>query len=248
MGERFDISIAGRTASLEIVDSVAMFPTLNPRTDRFVVADLGAFVHYTNLDPLVDELQANEVWLSVDPDHQNRAGLAARLYERPFKADLVQELDNLIDDSDVDPLAKAGWRALLLGAFVTVLLLSCLGFLIHVYFSFREREHQFAILRSIGLSMRQLLAIVWLEQAVLVLAGMALGTWIGTKMVGTILPFMGHDDLGYQLLPPFVVQVDWSSLALAYGLIAAIFGIIIVGMVLLVYRISIHRALRIEGL
>ena len=67
-------------------------------------------------------------------------------------------------------------------------------------------------------------------------------------MVGTIFPFMGHDDLGYQLLPPFVVQVDWSSLALAYALIAAVFGMIIVGMVWLVYRISIHRALRIEGL
>lgn len=248
LGERFDITIAGRTVPLELVDSVAMFPTLNPRTDRFVVADLGAFVHYTNLDPLEDELQANEVWLSVDPDHQNRTGLGARLYERPFKVDLVQELDNLTGESDVDPLAEAGWRALLLGAFVTVLLLSCLGFLIHVYFSFREREHQFAILRSIGLSMRQLLAIVWLEQAVLVLGGMSLGTWIGTKMVGTILPFMGHDDLGYQLLPPFVVQVDWSSLALAYALIAAVFGMIIVGMVWLVYRISIHRALRIEGL
>ena len=123
-----------------------------------------------------------------------------------------------------------------MGAFSTVLLLASIGFFVHVYFSFREREQQFAVLRSIGLSTRQLAAIVWLEQAVQVLGGMALGTWMGVRLVSAVMPFMGHDETGGQVVPPFAVQVDWTSLALAYAVIAIIFGVIMGGVTWTVHR------------
>ena len=145
-------------------------------------------------------------------------------------------------------MARAGWRALLVGAFATVLLLASIGFFVHVYFSFREREQQFAVLRSIGLSTRQLAAIVWLEQAVQVLGGMALGTWMGVRLVSAVMPFMGHDETGGRVVPPFAVQVDWLSLALAYAVIALIFGGIMAGVVWAVHRVAAHRALRIEDI
>ena len=154
----------------------------------------------------------------------------------------------LLAESNVDPLARAGWRALLVGAFATVLLLASIGFFVHVYSSFREREQQFAVLRSMGLSTRQLAAIIWLEQAVQVLGGMALGTWMGVRLVSAVMPFLGHDETGGRVVPPFVVQVDWLSLSLAYAVIAVVFGAIMAGVAWAVHRVAAHRALRIEDM
>ncbi len=248
LGDRISLSMAGRTIPATLAGTVELFPTLDPRSERFVVADLKTLVRYANLDPLADELQPNEVWLSLTSDPEVSERPTQRFYERPFEAELVHDRARLLAESNVDPLARAGWRALLVGAFSTVLLLASIGFFVHVYFSFREREQQFAVLRSIGLSTRQLAAIVWLEQAVQVLGGMALGTWMGVRLVSAVMPFMGHDETGGQVVPPFAVQVDWTSLALAYAVIAVIFGGIMAGVVWAVHRVAAHRALRIEDI
>ncbi len=248
LGDRLSLSVAGRAIPAELAGTVELFPTLDPRSERFLVADLKTLVRYANLDPLADELQANEVWLSLEPDPEASERPTQRFYERPFEAELVYDRARLLAESDVDPLARAGWRALLVGAFATVLLLASIGFFVHVYSSFREREQQFAVLRSVGLSTRQLAAIVWLEQAVQVLGGMALGTWMGVRLVSAVMPFMGHDETGGRVVPPFAVQVDWLSLSLAYAVIAIIFGGIMAGVVWAVHRVAAHRALRIEDI
>ena len=248
LGDRISLSVAGRTIPAELAGAVELFPTLAPRSERFLVADLKTLVRYANLDPLADELQANEVWLSLEPEPEGSERPTRRFYERPFEAELVYDRARLLAESDVDPLARAGWRALLVGAFATVLLLASIGFFVHVYSSFREREQQFAVLRSVGLSTRQLAAIVWLEQAVQVLGGMALGTWMGVRLVSAVMPFMGHDETGGRVVPPFVVQVDWLSLSLAYAVIAIIFGAIMAGVAWTVHRVAAHRALRIEDI
>ena len=248
LGDRLSLSVAGRAMPAALAGTVELFPTLDPRSERFLVADLTTLVRYANLDPLADELQANEVWLSLEPNPEGSERPTQRFYERPFEAEFVYDRARLLAESDVDPLARAGWRALLVGAFATVLLLASIGFFVHVYFSFREREQQFAVLRSIGLSTRQLAAIVWLEQAVQVLGGMALGTWMGVRLVSAVMPFMGHDETGGRVVPPFAVQVDWLSLSLAYAVIAIIFGAIMAGVAWAVHRVAAHRALRIEDI
>ena len=250
LGDEMSLSVAGRTIPAALAGTVELFPTLDPRSERFVVADLKTLVRYANLDPLADELQANEVWLSLEQEPEDSGPPTARFYERPFEADFVYDRARLLAESDVDPLARAGWRALLVGAFATVLLLASIGFFVHVYFSFREREQQFAVLRSIGLSTRQLAAIVWLEQAVQVLGGMALGTWMGVRLVSAVMPFMGHDETGGRVVPPFAVRGTPTGcrLALAYAVIAVIFGGIMGGVVWAIHRVAAHRALRIEDI
>ena len=63
-----------------------------------------------------------------------------------------------------------------------------------------------------------------------------------------MMPFLGHDDFGAQVVPPFVVEVDWNALALAYSAMALLFALIIVGVILFIRRISLHRILRLgEG-
>ena len=59
--------------------------------------------------------------------------------------------------------------------------------------------------------MKQLVTLIWLEQALVIAAGMALGTWMGARLVGTIMPFLGHDERGVKVVPPFATNVSITS-------------------------------------
>ena len=130
-------------------------------------------------------------------------------------------------------------------AFGAVLILSCLGFLVHAYVSFREREMQFGLMRTIGFSMRQLIALVVLEQTLVIVTGMALGAEMGRRLGSIIMPFLSHTDQGTQVLPPFVIEVDWATLGFTYGFMIIVFSLVIVGMILFIRRISLQRLLRL---
>ena len=67
------------------------------------------------------------------------------------------------------------------------MVLSCIGLLLHTYVSFRDREGQFALLRAVGFSLNQIATLVWIEQAIVVLTGLALGTIILTVGVVAVL-------------------------------------------------------------
>ena len=117
--------------------------------------------------------------------------------------------------------------------------------MVHAYVSFKSREMQFALMRTVGFSMRQLTTLVLLEQVLVIGAGLALGTWMGGRLGASMMPFLAHDDLGTQVLPPFVVDVNWQTLTITYLAMGLLFAVIITGVILLVRRISLQRILRL---
>ena len=142
----------------------------------------------------------------------------------------------------------AGWLALLIISFVVVLSLSCIGFLLHSFVSLRDREGQFALLRSMGLSTNQLAGLIWLEQTLVVIVGLILGSWMGRQVGSTIMTFMDHDDTGGRVLPPFTMDIEWTSLVITYVMIAIVFSLIISGVLWVVKRQSIQQVLRFGGM
>ncbi|MCI0437507.1 MAG: ABC transporter permease [Chloroflexi bacterium] len=249
IGEVFEVSVSGHRLLVRIVDSVDYFPTLDTADTNetgFLISDLESLVKYTNLETTTSELRPNEVWISTNGNGAERERLKATLADgRPFSIRGVIDRNEMLAESQVDPLVKAGWRALLFMAFGAVLILSALGFLVHAYVSFRERQLQFALMRTIGFSLRQLVALVWLEQALVIAAGMALGTWMGGRLGEIIMPFLAHDDTGGRVLPPFILQVNWVTLAVTYAAMTLAFVIIITGVVWFIRRISLQRILRL---
>jgi hypothetical protein len=85
---------------------------------------------------------------------------------------------------------------------------------------------------------------VWLEQLLVITVGMALGTWMGGRLGAIIMPFLGHDDWGGRVMPPFAMEVNWGTLLVTYGVMIVIFAAITSGLVWLIHRISLHRTLR----
>ena len=246
VGEEFDVSVSGHRVPVRIVDEVEFFPTMNLREKSFLVSDVDALVKYASMGSISGEVLPNELWISSGSTGGERENLIERLnLSGSFLIDSFQDRDSLLAESKVDPLVKAGWRSLLFIAFSSVLVLSCLGFLVHAYISFRNRQLEFALLRTVGFSMRQLVTMVWLEQMLVILAGLALGTWMGGRLGAVIMPFLGHDDFGSQVMPPFAMQVNWNVLILTYAIMFLVFAVIILGMIWLVNRISLQRVLRL---
>ena len=246
VGDEFEVSAAGRRIPIRIVDTVSYFPTLDVYNRLFLISDLSAVSAYANLETTSGELRPNEVWLSTSEEGEGRAALVQRLERpEPFPNSTVRDREQALALSQVDPLIDAGWKALLFIAFAAVLILSGVGFLVHAYFSFRTRQGQFALMRTVGFSMRQLITLVWLEQALVIVAGLALGTWMGGRLGETIMPFLAHDDTGGQVLPPFTMEVRWVTLGVIYAAMALLFAVIAVGVVWFIRRISLQRILRL---
>ena len=246
LGEEFVVSVAGRRIPITVIDAIDYFPTLDTINERYLIADLASLSRYANLETTIGELRPNEMWLSTNGNEAQRIELLDMLDQNePFSNGLVHDRVISLAQSQVDPLVNAGWRALLFMAFAAVLILSGLGFLVHTYVSFRSREVQFALMRTIGVSMKQLVTLVWLEQVLVIGAGMALGTWMGGRIGAIFMPYLGHDDRGSQVLPPFVVQVDWGTLAITYAAMALVFTLIIAGVIWFIRGISLQRGLRL---
>ena len=253
LGTEFQVSVGGHRLPVRVVGSIDYFPTLdtvNKRESfnrgRFLISDLPSLSNYTNLDARSGEFRTTEIWLSTKTTGSEREQLLERLSEGvPFRITKIHDRAAAQEASQVDPLVDAGWRALLVIAFSAVLLLSVLGFLVHAYVSFRTRETEFGLMRTIGFSMKQLITLVWLEQALVIAAGLALGTWVGRELGATVMPFLSHDDQGIQVLPPFAMEVSWGALAITYVAMALVFALITTGVIWFIRRISLRRILRL---
>ena len=246
VGETIQVSAQGHRINVTLSGQMDFFPTLDTFRKSYLVADFASVSAYANLEATGGELRPNEIWMTTNGSSSDRAELVSMLEDDlPFPSRQIYDREQILADSEVDPLVEAGWRALLFVAFAAVLILSGLGFMVHAYVSFKSREIQFALMRTVGFSMGQLTTLVLLEQMLVIGAGLALGTWMGGRLGATMMPFLGHNDEGTRVLPPFVVDVNWGTLGLTYLAMGLLFAVIISVVIILVRRISLQRILRL---
>ena len=246
IGDEPEISISGRRVNAVLVGETDFFPTMDGYKDRFAIADLDTLLATVNPVLTRGEVTPNEVWIKTALNGAERARLIERFEDgRPFPVGRIIDVEADLRATRFDPLALAGWRALLLTAFGAMLILSAVGFWVHAYVSFRNRESQFALMRTMGFSARQLASLMLLEQALVAAAGMALGGWMGGRLGAAVMPFLGYDDAGSRALPPFVIEVAWQNLIYAYGAMSLVFAAVIAVVIWLIRRIALSRALRL---
>jgi hypothetical protein len=186
----------------------------------------------------------NEAWyrLASEGDVEAvRAALSAPALGAQRVLDTPAE--RLVQQSD--PLVAAGWEGILAIAFGAVLLLSAIGFLVYSYLTAQERALEFAIMRTLGFSRTQIFGVVAFEHLFVIAAGMGLGTLVGLQVGRLMMDFLGTDEQGATVLPPFVLGVSWPSIFVAWGILGAVFAATIAAVVLLYVRLQVHRALRI---
>ena len=264
VGETVGVNIENERIDLEIVGVIDYFPTLNPDTSRFAIMDRDYAESLINSRRISNERRPNEIWVSTETGIPSPADLETLLDEvgttsvsyaatgrvnsslnrLGLRSGAVVDRLRLLSDVSVDPLVSEGWRALLGVAFVTVLVVTAVGFLVHTRVSFRNKLQEFALLRTIGLSMRQLMLLVLLEQAIVIGVAIALGIFVGTRLGDTIMPYLASSGQEATVVPPMTLEIAWTGFLTTFGLLAVVFGLLVIIGLIQVYRMAIHRVMR----
>ena len=234
-----NVNVAGRLVTLDLVDEATYFPTMNPdERNGFVLVDRDALLHQMNRRASTP-VYPNDVWVTTD-------GRESLVLDDPslIGANIFDRV-RIIAEVTSDPLRSGGLRGVLLITFLAVTGLSALGLFLYAYLAAQRRQLEFAVLRTLGFSSRQISALIFFEQALLLFLGLAGGTLIGIGLSRIMLPFLEVTELGQPVIPPFIVSMDWSLLAQTYAILIGAFLVASIASVWFFSRLALYSALRI---
>jgi hypothetical protein len=222
-----------------IAGTVDSFVTVDPSRAAVVLIDLPTLqsVNY-ELGRPIDPI--DEAWLAAV---KAPAAIAHTLEQAPYEATSTLGRDTLADRLLSDPPAVGTIGALTLG-FVAAAAFAVVGFLVAATVSARDRAAEFALLRALGLSARQLAAWTLLEQAALVGLCLVLGTAVGLGLAALVLPAISLTAAGGEVFPVVEIVHPWTTIVFVQsvvlgGLVASVLGINIA-----LRRLAVARHLR----
>ncbi len=213
------------------------FPTAYPEDGPFAVA---------NLDFLFEQLGGRypyDVWLVAEE------GLTADevkdgATQVGFNVISVYDARGQIAEMQTRP-GRQGFFGLLSIGFLTTAFLTVLGFLIYSYVSFQRRFIQFGMLRALGLSVRQMAALLAGEQLALVATGLVGGTLLGWLSGRMFIPFLQVRGGRHPLTPPYVVQIAWGDVVIVYVIFGLMFVAAAVVLLSLLRRMRVFEAVKL---
>jgi ABC-type lipoprotein release transport system permease subunit len=242
IGDWLTIRIPGQFVPIEIKASVKYFPSLYPDEKPFIILNFDRLA-YAGLSNN-NRIYPNEVWLDLVSDSKQRAAAVKILKSGGYQADSIYDRQELLDEQKSDPLVAAGWAGILLISFVGVVLVSGLGFIVYAYLAARSRHLEFAVLRTLGFSWKQIISLVSLEQVCVIGLGMGIGTLLGSRLSRIMMPFLQLTEKGETVIPPFAIVTDWSTISIAYIILTIAFIVTMSLVVLFFSRVALARALR----
>jgi len=245
VGDSVQIRLPGQFLPVVVEDAVDFFPTLDPSEKAFLIVNLDRAINLRNVILGGSaHFYPNEVWLTVTEDEEQRQEVIDTLKGGGYNAHRLHDREATIAGSREDPLVAAGWGGVLLIAFLGVILVSGLGFVVYAYLSARARQLEFAILRTLGFSLRQIIGLICFEQIFIITVGMGIGTIVGLQLSDLMMPFLQLTERGQMVLPPFILTTDWLTIGIAYIILTVAFGVTISLVVLFFSRVALHRTLR----
>lgn len=258
VGDRFQLSPqedgladTGSRAYFIVGGIVNAFPTMyDENPTGCVVVNLNDYLSMLgNPDLVAYPINGPNEFLLRTTDNAAAARLrAAALTNSNFFVQSTLDSRALARQYGADPLAAGMSGLLLLGMLITVLL-ALVGVVVQASVAARQRQTQFAILRTLGLSEGALTIALLMEQALIYLFGALGGVAIGALLSVASLPFLGFNSASYTPpvigVPSSVLAVNLTGSLIYLGLLLAIVVVALVVMWLIARSIGLGRALRI---
>ena len=258
VGEDVILGLSTFSVLVNIAAVANYFPTLDPGDKPFVVVDLERFAAASNQHSRIPLSGANEIWIDLTstpgvpvPGASNNlgdAGDAGRVNESMKRLGVsireVFDAEAMVASRVDQPLVNAGWGALLVLLFLAVALASGSGVMLFSFLDTKERQTEFALLRTLGATGGQLRGIVWFNLFLIVLCGVALGTWVGQLIGSSLLPLMEVAEEGERVTPPMAFTTDWLTLSVSYLVLAVVTVVTVVWLAWLSSKIQVQQVLR----
>jgi hypothetical protein len=261
---QFTLAFSGHDGRMKFhaVARVAHIPPIADTPEFAYPFSGGLLVDYATFASAFDEGQAasdahlapNTVWLRTDDDAASLASVRATLSSGDLQLDGVLDRRKMLADAQGDPLQINLVGALGLGA-VTALALALIGAWLAAWLNARSRLTGFAVLRALGTTPRQILALLLWEQGIVYASALGLGLLLGLLLAQGALPALVFTSgLARTSLnggppidvPPVQTILPVGQLALVLGGIAATCLIALTLTTLILSRASLAEALRLN--
>ncbi len=244
VGDIINVSMSSYSVSLQASAELKYFPTLDPADRPFAIVDLSRFrqagLRYSPLPPR----KANELWLSGGEVPIESEAVAAALRDEGVTVRNTFRASDLVAQRVEQPLVSAGWGALLVLLFIAVALASASGLLLFSHLDARERQTEFALLRTLGISRGQMQRIVWMNVLLIVASGVALGSLLGWLIGASLLPLMEVVEEGGRATPSLVFTTDWNRLLVSYFILAIVAALCGLWVTWLTQKLQLQQVLR----
>ena len=238
-GDTITVGVDGVSQPISISGVVDTFPTTDPERPLLIVDEPTLGLMRLQANGIARS--ADEWWMQVADGRQD--ALAAALRDSPFDSAHVVSAVDRSRSLSTDPVAIGIIGALALG-FVATGLFAIVGLTVSAAVSARERRTEFALLRALGLSGRQLSSWLWLENGSLVLVGLLTGTGLGLLIGWIVLPFVTVTQRATTPVPPVIVQLPWDRILLLDVASALALGVAVVAIGSVLRRLGVGSVLR----
>lgn len=240
LGDTVQIELAGTRREVTIAGIVDAFPTT--AADRAaLIVDLPTYQALSYLDGgLLPGIE--EWWLSTRPG--SSGAVVGVVDASPFFTWKLQSRDQRTTTLQTDPVALGIIGALSVG-FIAAILFATVGFVVSAAVSAHERLTEFALLRALGLSPRQLSGWLSLENGLLVMISVIGGTILGLGLAWLILPFVTLTQSASEIVPGIIVVIPWSWIILLELAVVGLLAVVVTVLGLLLRRIGLGGLLRL---
>ena len=266
-GAHFSLSFSRVDPNLDVVNFVAIaqvpeIPTPGDTSMPVVIADYLSFARvYTHNFTTASgyDVPLNYVWLRSNSDELALASVRSALQRGALRLSPLYDRRAIAATLSYEPLNLALFGTLASGVAVA-LLLALIGDLVASWQSVRNRLAQFALLRALGATPRQLVAVLAWEQGIIYGAALLLGVLFGIVLSLTVLPSLvfstvlpnqltggvGTGDFyAIQSVPPIRVIIP-TTLFPGFALLVGVCGIALGMMIFVVARPSPAQVMRLD--
>ena len=244
VGETVTLGMSNYSLLLEVTGELEFFPTLDPAEEPFVVMDLDRFNRAAVRHSPVPPPGPNELWISGANGTVDAGMVSSRLQGEAVNVREQHDALSMVASNLDQPLVNAGWGGLLVLLFLAITLASASGLLLFSHLDATERQTEFALLRTLGISRRQMRIILWAGLSIMILCGVGLGTLLGWLLGASLLPLMEVAEAGERITPSLVFTADWQRLLISYGILAAVALFAALWVAWLTGRLQLHQVLR----
>lgn len=247
IGDEIRIRVGAMPMLFRIAGVFDHFPTWDPGVDPpLLIVDRAALFEriFSSAAAGTSLAVLDELWLDAP-----LASIAPLLEaeEIPLDADEIISADAARSGIEADPLLVAAWNGVFIGALAAVAVAASFGLVVLMSVTAQARRVEFAVCQSVGMSARQILGLIGIEQIAVIIVGLGAGLIVGTQAGPVLLDFFSLTPEGRDVVPPLEFLIDWQTVGIQLGALVGLFALNLTAFLYFLRRIELHGALRLAA-